>query len=283
MIYKRAYAKLNLGLQVVNKRQDGYHNLKSIMIMIDLYDELFFEIDDDITLECNVDLCKKEDNLVYKAAKLISNRFHVNKGCKIKLHKIIPANAGLAGGSSDAAATIKALNELWELNLTYEEMIKLGAEIGSDVPFCIIEKPMIVEGRGEILKEYLDIPEMYFVLVFPDFSCSTKEIFKHHQIIQDDERFSHLVKAVLQKDINKVGNYLFNDLERTVEIVQNKDCITIIKNALIENGCAGSAMTGSGSTVFGITSNYENAQKIKNIMHNIFPKYRILSTKSYKK
>ena len=177
---RKAYAKINLGLEVVSKREDNFHNLNTIMAMIDLYDELYFQKDSEITLETNINIGDIGNNLVYKAAVLLKNTFNVNDGCRIVLTKNIPMQSGLAGGSSDAAVTLEALNDLWKLNLSIDELANLGAKLGSDVPFCLFKKPAILEGRGDVLKQFIDLPEIYVVLVIPNFSCSTKDIFSNH-------------------------------------------------------------------------------------------------------
>ena len=280
MINKKAYAKINLGLEVKSKRVDHYHNLKTIMMKVDLYDELFFEENGTIKLITDLQI-PLEDNLIFQAAKLLKDRYNIIKGCKITLRKHLPLGAGLAGGSSDAAATLEGLNQLWNLNLSINDLFQIGSKLGSDVPFCILKRPAILEGRGQVLNDFIDIPEMYFILVLPDFSCSTKEIFTSHKLIPSNDRFNNLFSAIKSKNIKAIGKSLFNDLEVTVEKLLGKSLISDVKKKLIESGCYGAIMSGSGSTVVGIIDNYENAQNIKEIIEKSFPKYRIKVTKSY--
>ena len=178
MIKEFAHAKINLALDVVRKRKDGYHELQMIMVPIDLFDTLEFELADKITLESDISI---ENNAVIKAAKLMQTRFNINKGVKIKLSKKIPIGAGLGGGSADIAATLRGLNQLWELNLELEDLEELALALGSDTLFCLHNKPALVYGRGENLL-FIDTPKIESIyLLISDINVSTANVFKNHK------------------------------------------------------------------------------------------------------
>ena len=149
----KAYAKINLGLKVLGKREDGYHELEMIMVNVGLHDVLYFKISEDVMVIMDKTICEMEDNIVYKTAMYIKNRYKVQQGVKIKIKKKIPDGGGMGGGSSDAASTIIALNKLWNLGLNKKEMLEVAAKIGSDVPFFIVNKLSFVKGRGEKIEE----------------------------------------------------------------------------------------------------------------------------------
>ena len=179
MIYEKAHAKINLALDVVSKRNDGYHELKMIMIPLDLHDQLSFELHDDIILTSNLEI---KDNAVLKTAYLIKEKYNVDQGVSINLTKHIPVGAGLAGGSADIAATIRGLNRLWNLNLNKDQLESVALSLGSDTLFCLYEKPAYVHGRGEYI-EFLDSPEFDDIYLFyPNISVSTAHIFKPHVV-----------------------------------------------------------------------------------------------------
>ena len=187
MIVEKAYAKLNLALDVVRKRQDGYHDLKMIMIPLELHDVLTFEIQDEITLESNIEI---HENAIIKAAHLIKSTYHVEKGVKITLDKHIPIGAGLGGGSADIAATLRGLNQLWDLHLEIDQLEKLALSLGSDTLFCLHNKPAYVYGRGDHIL-FVQAPSItHFYLIHPDIHVSTKAVFEHHEVKHDDKKFN---------------------------------------------------------------------------------------------
>ncbi|MDR1928963.1 MAG: 4-(cytidine 5'-diphospho)-2-C-methyl-D-erythritol kinase [Endomicrobium sp.] len=260
-IYFKSPAKINLFLEIKNKRSDGYHNLESIMQTINLCDTIFFElIDKDILIECNDKSINNKKNIIYKTVLLIKNYFNIKSGVKIYLKKNIPISSGLGGGSSNAATTIKALVKLWNIKTTKSKLNQIAKEIGADVPFFLTCGTALCRGIGEIvipLNDFL-IHDLNIVLVNPGFGLSTKNIYK---------RIKYPLKN--QKKINKTLTYLFkgyfsycfNRLEEFV--IPYYPEIKKIKNVLNELGYV-NLMSGSGSTVFGIlNSNLEN-QRIKN-------------------
>src|SRR5690554_767507 len=264
MVVEKAYAKINLGLEVLNKREDSYHDLAMIMTSISLSDELYFEeIDQNkIIIDCEkMSHIVLESNLIYIAAKLIKERFEINKGVKIRVVKNIPEKAGLGGGSADAAATLRGLNTLWNLGQSLDDLAKLAIEIGSDVPFCIYNKTAKVTGRGENIEFIADVPYLNLLLVFPHFKASTKDVFNSFRIHgRNRGKLGKLISAIKTRDIDDISNNLFNDLEYSYFY---KDIVKI-KADLIASGAKGAVMTGSGSTVFAICLNEKDARNVQN-------------------
>lgn len=259
-IKKKAYAKINLCLNTLFKREDNYHELEMIMINVDLYDELCFKESNDVIIEMNKDVCKMEDNIVYKTVMLIKNRYHIDKGIKIRIKKNIPDQAGLGGGSSDAACTILALNDLWNLNLKENELLDIASTIGSDVPFFIYNKLSIVRGRGEKIETVEKEFNKDIILLVPNVKCSTKEIYKNHII----ESHNSNVLDFISNLENNYYDYMFNDLEKTASNLYPEYKLADLKNLLIKIGCRKAMMSGSGSAVYGI--GYKpNKQQIKEL------------------
>ena len=217
MVVEKAYAKINLGLEVVRKREDNYHDLDMVMTSISLWDELYFDelSVDRIEIDCDkMKDIKLENNLIYKAAMLIKKQFNIDKGLKIKVIKNIPEQAGLGGGSADAAATLRALNTLWKLGLSLDELAKLAIEIGSDVPFCIYNKTARVSGKGGVLEFIDEVPFLNLILVIPPFKASTADVFNSFKIHRRNKgKIEKLIKAIESKDIDDISDNLFNDLE----------------------------------------------------------------------
>ena len=269
MVVEKGYGKINLGLEVVNKRDDGYHDLAMIMTSIELSDELYLE-DDPFSQQVKIDCDKMshialEDNLIYQAAKLLKDRYNIKKGVKIRVVKRIPEQAGLAGGSADAAATLRGLNELWELKLSLEELASLGLSLGSDVPFCLYNQTAKVSGRGENLEFIDDCPFAYLLLVIPSYRNSTAEVFQnfvvHHRNVG---KISQLEAEIKEGNINLIAKKIFNDLE----VGPRQSEINRTKQMLLQAGALGSSLTGSGSAVYGIFFNEKQARnaeaKLKN-------------------
>ena len=256
----KAPAKLNFTLDVIRRREDGYHDLKMIMQTIDIYDELTLTGTGttDITLAMSKELPEKldpKDNLVYKAAKLMFETYSLPGGLSIHLEKNIPAAAGLAGGSSDCAATLLGINKLFKLHCPNEELARLGVTLGADVPFCIYKGTMLAEGIGEILTPLPNPGTLHVVLVKPDISVSTAEVFGsldlknlyHHP----DTKLA--VDAIIHHDYVSLGQNLGNALESVT--TKKYPFLIDIKELLIQNGALGALMSGSGPTIYGIFRN----------------------------
>ena len=212
MIYEKAYAKINLALEVKEK-VNNFHNVNNLMIPINLYDELFFEKANDISLECEVEI---ENNICLKAVDLFFNKFNITSGVHIVLNKNIPVMAGLAGGSTDAAAVLRGLNRLFNVNASVSELEELASSLGSDVPFFLHNKLSLCTGRGEIINPLdTEFSGISVLLIKPTFGLSTKEIYSNYIYngISKELKINSLLDAIKQKDVNKVDELIFNDLE----------------------------------------------------------------------
>ena len=263
---KKAPAKINLTLDVTGKLENGYHTLSMIMQSIDVCDELSFEktTDEQIIFTMNKELPDKipsEKNLVYKAAKLMKDTFEIKGGFKIHLTKNIPAAAGLAGGSSDCAATLIGINELCEIGLDTEKLCEIGVKLGADVPFCIKKGTMLAEGIGEILTPLTPLQCVPVLLIKPDISTSTPYVYKHLNLEELDYHPDNkaMISYIDKKSVKDIAASLSNVLE-TVTIPENP-VIDELKHYLLENGAIGSLMSGSGPTTFGIFEDMETAKK----------------------
>lgn len=251
---RKAYAKINLGLDVLGKLQGGYHEVRMIMQSVDIQDELTFEktaSDIVLTTDCG-ELEADESNLVYRAAKLMWEAFDIRGGVKIHLCKHIPIAAGMAGGSADAAATMHGLNELYGLGASEEKLAELGVRIGADVPYCIMGGTALAEGIGEKLTRLPQAPECVLVVAKPDHNISTKEIYG---LLDAKTDYPHpdidgMMTAIRENDLEGVAARLGNVLEPVT--LAKCPAIGNIKTVLMRRGALGSLMSGSGPTVFGI-------------------------------
>lgn len=253
-IVRKAYGKINLGLDVVGRLENGYHLVKMIMQMVEIYDELTFEkLPSGIVITTDSgELPTNEDNLIYKTAKLMLDTYKIDGGVKIHLEKNIPIAAGMAGGSSDAAQTFHGINELYGIGADTEALCSLGVKVGADVPYCIVGGTMLAEGIGEVLSPLPSPPEAYLLIAKPEINVSTKEVYqkidtegveKHPDI---DGMIEALKTGNLQGVVDRLGNVLATVTEKMHPIIME------IKEAMIECGALGSLMSGSGPTVFGI-------------------------------
>jgi len=258
---EKAFAKVNLFLEIIKKKSDGYHEIKTVFQTISLADELILEkTDKGITISCpDSNLPCDENNLIYKAAKLIKEISGYNKGINIILKKNIPVFAGLGGGSSDGAATIRGLNKLLGLNLTSADMLQAAASIGSDVPFLLEGGTVLAEGRGEKLVDFLPTPDLWVVVIKPDISISTGWAYKQWKpgIKQcvNVENFISNINSLTGK------NLLFNSFEDILE--KHYPIIKTIKEKLDMLGIKDHLLSGSGSSIFALTKELEKAEKIK--------------------
>ena len=265
---ERAYAKINLCLDVVRRREDGYHDLKMIMVLVDFYDLLDIVPAAETTLKLNRSyLPVNEKNTVIKAIQVMRERFGFREEFACTLAKHIPTQAGLAGGSADAAAAIRILNRMLKLNLTIGEMAEIGRQVGSDVPFCVINKPALVEGTGEIITPFTCPADFLILLVKPRRGISTKVAFENLDIAAADHPDCEKMRAALiSGDYGGVIAALGNTLEEiSLKLVPE---IRQIKEELTEMGFDGVLMSGSGSTVFAITRNGKLVERARNIMWN---------------
>ena len=267
-IIEKAPAKINLGLDVMGKRPDGFHELAMIMVSVDLNDYVILkslEMDRIIMTSDSPKMPHNEKNDVYKAALLIKEKYGITTGVEINLQKSIPICAGLGGGSSDAAATIRGLNQLWNLNMSREDMIEIGFEIGSDVPYCLEAGCSLITGKGELVERLDTCLSSWVVLVKPHFGISTRTIFPEI----DPETISRvnissLKEALLSKDYASVVKHMGNSLEDVT--IKRKPFIQKIKDRMIKAGADVALMTGSGPTVFALCATEKRADRVVNSM-----------------
>jgi len=266
-IYEKAPAKINLLLDVIRKRDDGYHEVEMIMTMVDLADRLEMEplSRDTIIISSQVGYIPlDEKNLAFQAAKLIKERYNVRQGVYIHLDKKIPVAAGLAGGSSDAAAALRGLNRLWGLNIPEQELCQLGAELGSDVPFCVTGGTAIARGRGEKLEPIHQPPQCWVVLAKPPINVSTADVYGKFRVdnIKQHPSIAGMNAALESGSFTQMCSQLGNVLESVTlnmypEVLQ-------LKESMIRLGADGVLMSGSGPTVFGLVSKEAKLPRIYN-------------------
>lgn len=260
----KALAKINLGLDVVRRRADGYHEVRMIMQTIHLFDRLNIERVDTsgIAIETNLSyLPVNESNLVYKAGKLLMDEFHIDEGVKVSLNKRIPVAAGMAGGSTDAAAMLYGMNELFGLGLSKEQLMERGVKIGADVPYCLMRGTALAEGIGEVLTPLTPMVKCPVLIAKPAISVSTKFVYQNLKL---DENMVHpnidqLIADLNAKDLHAVASAMGNVLETVT--IPHYPIIAEIKERMKKSGAVNAMMSGSGPTVFGLFADEETAEK----------------------
>ena len=248
----KAYAKINISLDVVGKREDGYHLLKMIMQNIDLYDLINLnKAKDGINITSNKAYVPTDErNLAYKAAKLFMEKYKIDGGIDINIRKNIPVSAGLAGGSTDAAAVLKGMRDIYEIHASDEELMELGLRIGADVPYCIVGGTALCEGIGEKVTPLKSFKNHIMVIVKPPFGVSTKEVYQSIDItkIYKHPNTEALIQAMNNDDIRYICNNMKNVLENVT--LRKHGVLKDIKSEMIRMGAMGSMMSGSGPTIF---------------------------------
>ena len=265
-IWINAPAKINIGLDVLRRREDGYHEVKMIMQSIRLFDRLTLTKTSEpgIHLHTNLRfLPVNEDNLVYRSAQLLMDEFGIQEGVDIRLDKRIPVAAGMAGGSTDAASCMLAMNDLFQLGLSKRSLMKRGVTLGADIPYCILKGTALSEGIGEKLSTIPETPDCYVLIAKPSFHVSTKFVYTNLIL---DEHTEHpdidgMIQSMKNNDLTGLCNQMANILE-TVTIPAHPE-IADIKKCMMENGALGSLMSGSGPTVFGIFDDLDKAASAK--------------------
>ncbi len=258
-------AKINLGLWILGKREDGFHELETLFQMVSLYDTLEFNTEcDGLRLTCNrSDIPTDETNLVLRAGRRLQQQFpeRQNLHCQIHLEKTIPSGAGLGGGSGNAAGTLMALNQLWDLGLTLEQLLPLAAELGSDVPFFLVGPSAIGKGRGELLTPIEPSRQFFVLLLTPRLSVSTAEVYNHLnlKLTSPQNNIKILSKIFSKSDVASLGAHLHNDLEPIV--LERFKEVRVVWEYLQTQNALGVLVSGSGSTVFGIFSDSRQAKQ----------------------
>lgn len=261
-IVLRSYGKINLGLDVLRRREDGYHEVRMIMQTVGLYDILTMKKmkDDKIEMTCNLSfLPTDERNLVYKAVKLIKDQYQIKDGIKIDLSKRIPVAAGMAGGSSNCAAALKGMNELFDLGLSIEELCKIGVTLGADVPYCIWGGTALSEGIGEKLSRVDAMPECYILIAKPGISVSTAFVYQNLDLagLTKHPDIDGMLRCLKEKDLNGICDRLENVLETVT--TKEYPIIEQVKKHLMSQGAKGALMSGSGPTIFAIFDDKKTA------------------------
>lgn len=260
---ERAYAKINIGLDVLRRRPDGYHEVKMIMQTVDIYDDLFLEKTSEpgIRLQTdNEELPTNRDNLIYRAAALLMEDKKMTEGVKITLTKRIPIAAGMAGGSSDAAAAMRGLNVLFDMGYSVEDLQRLGVKLGADIPYCIVGGTMLSEGIGEILTPLPAPPDVNLVVAKPDINVSTAFVYGnlHVERLQEHPDIDGMVQALSRGDLQGICDRMGNVLETVT--VREYPVIEEIKQVMRKKGALNALMSGSGPTVFGFFADSKLAE-----------------------
>ncbi|SDO59466.1 4-(cytidine 5'-diphospho)-2-C-methyl-D-erythritol kinase [Alkalicoccus daliensis] len=282
----KAPAKINLTLDVLNKRNDGYHEVEMIMTTVDLADRVHLTKLETraIRVETNHGMLPTDaSNLAWQAAKILQSRYAPEAGVSIFIDKVIPMSAGLAGGSTDAAAVLRGLNKMWELDLSIETLADIGAEIGSDVPFCVYGGTAVARGRGEKLTFLPAPPPCWVVLAKPRAGVSTKDIYARLQL----ETMKHpdtagMIQAIEAKDFDGICARLENVMEKATFALAPE--VKVIKNRLEQYGSEGTVMSGSGPTVFALSKNQSKAERLYNGLKGFMEEVhvvRLIGTKHF--
>ena len=267
----KALAKINLGLDVVRRREDGYHEVRMIMQTIHLYDRLDIKRtkESGIQIQTNLSfLPVNENNLIYKAAKLLMDEFSITDGVSVKLDKRIPVAAGMAGGSTDAAAMLFGMNRLFSLGLTKRQLMERGVQIGADVPYCIMRGTALAEGIGEELSPLAPMVKCPVLIAKPSISVSTKFVYQNLKL---DDTTIHpdidlLIEDIKAKNLHDIAAHMGNVLETVT--IPNYPVIDEIKKHMLSHGAVGAMMSGSGPTVFGLFDDEATAKKAYKAMRS---------------
>lgn len=278
-IERKAYAKINLGLDVIRRRPDGYHEVKMVMQTVDIWDKLTFKmsarpgifllidvwdgkaVDEAADMSCGrMNIPAHKDNLIYKSADMIMGKYGITSGVEITLQKNIPVAAGMAGGSTDAAAVFHGLNELFNLKMTLEEMQSMGVKLGADIPYCIAGGTALSEGIGEVLTYLPAPPECVLVVAKPDIHVSTKFVYEnlHLENLERHPDIDGMVEAIKAGNLSGITERMENVLETVT--VKEYPVIADIREVMLTGGAENALMSGSGPTVFGIFKEKEAAK-----------------------
>ena len=274
-LYEGAFAKLNLTLDVLGKREDGYHDLKSVMQTISIRDDVEIDIGTGKpwSLECSAEgIPTDRKNLAWKAAEVFCEAMKKDPdGISIRIHKRIPSGAGLGGGSADAAAVLRALNRHYGSPLSVLALAELGARVGSDVPFCVLCGTAMVEGRGERLCKLPDLPDCVFVVCKPDFSVSTPELYQKIDTVAIAHHPDNMAmeSALLAADLGKIADLIENVFDPVVTAEHLE--LNYIKSICNSYGALGMQMTGSGSAIYAIMPSFEYAAVVCNMLKENYP------------
>lgn len=280
----KAYAKINLGLDVLRKREDGYHEVRMIMQTIRLFDRLTMTKirKNKIYLETN--LCflpTDEKNLVYRAVKMMKEEFDIQEGVRIELDKKIPVCAGMAGGSTDAAAALVGMNRLFQLKLSEKQLMEYGVRLGADVPYCIMRGTALSEGIGEKLSRVSPMPDCHILIAKPNINVSTKYVYENLNLpaLKTHPDIDLLLEAIEKKDLYTLASNLGNVLETVT--IDRYPVIEQIKRSMMAKGAIGALMSGSGPTVFGIFDSEKKMRDAYREVRKIQPVRQVYMTEPF--
>ena len=265
----KALGKINLGLDVLGRRDNGYHDVRMVMQTVYLYDQIKIERTKEPGIQLSTNLFYlpvNENNLAYQAANLLMEEFQISEGVKITLDKHIPVAAGMAGGSSNAATVLFGINQMFSLGLSQKELMERGVTLGADVPYCIMRGTVLAEGIGEILTPLPDMPKCYILIAKPPISVSTKMVYEKldaHEI-QEHPDIDGILHGLENQDLQQIASCMGNLLEKVT--IEEYPVIEEIKSVMKDNGALNAMMSGSGPTVFGI---YDDKQRAKNAASKI--------------
>ena len=278
---ERAPAKINLTLDVLYRRADDYHELEMIMSSVDLADYLTFTPLEEDKIEVFTNkafLPVDQRNHVYQIIKLVKERYNIREGMLVEIEKKIPVAAGLGGGSTDAAAALRALNRIWEQNMSVQEMIELGMQVGTDVPYSIVGGTAFVSGRGEIVTPINPMPSCWVVLAKPRISVSTKTVFRALEV----ERLDYIPKSRIVADAIEIGDYkgMVDNLSNALEAVtfERHPKLRQLSERMERYGMDGVTMSGSGPTIIGFSQNYSRAKRVYNSLRGFCEEVYITRT-----
>ena len=278
-LYIKARAKINLNLLVLDKREDNYHNIKSVFQKVNLYDEIYLKKinENEFKMITNMGEINNKENIIYKAYMKLKEKYKNIMGVQVTLNKKIPMQAGMAGGSTDCAAFIVLMNRLFDLKLSKEDMLQLGKELGADVIPCFYNKAIIAEGIGDVITKIDTNFKYYIVIIKPEISCSTKDMYKKIDTkkISQKDTTKEIVEALESSNMEMLASNLYNVFE---EVIDRKDLIENIKQKLINNGAISSLMTGSGSAIYGI---FKDKNTAKIAYESLKDKYQTYICTSY--
>lgn len=270
-ITKKAYAKINLTLDVLEKLPNGYHELIMIMQQISMHDIITVSKTSEcgISLNCNKNVSDLKDNLAYKAGELMAQTYNIKSGIKIDVEKNIFVAGGLAGGSTDAGTTMLCINELFELNRPLDELMTLGQKLGSDIPFCMHGKLALATGTGTHIETLPSYDKTYVVVANPMIEVSTKEVFESF-VFENQKKsdYKTILNAINNNNVDEIAKNFNNMLESVT--IQKNPIIGLIKNTMLENGAMGCLMSGSGASVFGYYKDEAHAKHALQILNDTF-------------
>ena len=279
-VFMKARAKINLNLLVLNKREDNYHNIKSVFQKINMYDEIWIRKthNNQFTLETNITDLNNANNIVWKAYELMKSKYRLIDGAKVIINKKIPMQAGLGGGSTDCASFLIGMNKLFDLKIEFEDIKEIGSQLGADVVPCLYNTAILAEGIGDVIKPIEANSKYYIIIVKPNLSCDTKEMYKKidRKGVEIIDTTDDIIKALEKDNIKELKTKCFNSFEYVIE----NNIINEIEDEFRKTRAITSLMTGSGSCIYGIYDKKQTAKKAYLSLNNKYKTYYCISYNS---